>query len=157
MEQIATLHKKINTGRINDIDPEQIINQLEVLNRFKYNKHLISAARMQTHYNQQLTEALAHFSKHDLCPANKNKQKAQTLNNVFKKFYLAQLQPYQAFLVGRLEILQPLYHQVWRDTAMSRFVDSENNDTILHSLKQSAKNHVAWWQRFYKECKISPL
>ncbi|MAD05271.1 MAG: hypothetical protein CMK65_16850 [Pseudoalteromonas sp.] len=157
MELIAKLNNKINTGRINEIDPEQIISQLEVLNRFKYNKLLISAARAQTHYNQQLTQQLMQYSKDDLCPANKNKQKAQTLSNVFKKFYLEQLQPYQSFLVGRLETLQPLYHQIWRDTEMDHFVDSESNDAILHRLKQSAKSHVSWWQDFYRACEISPL
>ncbi|MEC8224652.1 MAG: DUF3080 family protein, partial [Pseudomonadota bacterium] len=87
MEQIAKLNNQINTGKINAIEPEQIINQLEVLNRFKYNKLLISAARVQTHYNQRLTALLMKYSKDGLCPANKNKQKAQTLSNVFKKFY----------------------------------------------------------------------
>ena len=157
MEQIAKLNNQINTGKINAIEPEQIINQLEVLNRFKYNKLLISAARVQTHYNQQLTALLMKYSKDDLCPANKNKQKAQTLSNVFKKFYLEQLQPYQSFLVGRLETLQPLYQQIWRDTELAQFVDSDSNDAILQSLKHSAKRHVAWWQGFYRTCEISPL
>ncbi|GKW51181.1 hypothetical protein NCCP2140_02340 [Pseudoalteromonas sp. NCCP-2140] len=157
MEQIAKLNNQINTGKINAIEPEQIINQLEVLNRFKYNKLLISAARVQTHYNQQITALLMQYSKDELCPANKNKQKAQTLSNVFKKFYLEQLQPYQSFLVGRLETLQPLYQQIWRDTEMGKFVDSESNDAILQNLKRSAKSHVAWWQGFYRRCEISPL
>ena len=136
MEQIAKLNNHINNGKINAVDPEQIINQLEVLNRFKYNKLLISAARVQTHYNQQITALLMQYSKDELCPANKNKQKAQTLSNVFKKFYLEQLQPYQSFLVGRLETLQPLYQQIWRDTEMGKFVDSESNDAILQNLKR---------------------
>lgn len=157
MEQIAKLNKHINNGRINAIEPEQIINQLEVLNRYKYNKLLISAARAQTHYNQQLTALLMQYSKDELCPENKNKQKAQTLSNVFKKFYLEQLQPYQSFLVGRLEILQPLYQQIWQDTEMGKFVDSESNDAILQNLKRSAKSHVTWWQGFYRKCEISPL
>ena len=157
MEQIAKLNSQINTGRINAIEPEQIINQLEVLNRFKYNKLLISAARLQTHYNQQITALLMQYSKDELCPANKNKQKAQTLSNVFKKFYLEQLQPYQSFLVGRLETLQPLYQQIWHDTELAQFVDSESNDAILQSLKRSAKSHVTWWQGFYRRCEISPL
>ncbi len=112
---------------------------------------------MQTYYNQQLTALLMKNSKDDICAANKNKQKAQTLSNVFKKFYLEQLQPYQSFLVGRLETLQPLYHQIWHDTEMDHFVDSESNDAILHRLKQSAKSHVSWWQDFYRACEISPL
>ncbi|MBU77277.1 MAG: hypothetical protein CMK63_09810 [Pseudoalteromonadaceae bacterium] len=157
LEQIAKLNNQINTGKINDIEPDKIISQLEVLNRFKYNKLLISAARAQTHYNQQLTELLMQYTNDELCPANKNKQKAQTLSNVFKKFYLEQLQPYQSFLVGRLETLQPLYHQIWRDTEMSPLVDSESNEAILRNLKRSAKSHVTWWQGFYRACEISPL
>ena len=157
MEQIAKLNNQINTGKINAIEPEQIINQLEVLNRFKYNKLVISAARVQTHYNRQITALLMQYSKDELCPANKNKQKAQTLSNVFKKFYLEQLQPYQSFLVGRLETLQPLYQQIWHDTEMAQFVDSDSNAAILQSLKHSAKSHVAWWQGFYRRCEISPL
>ena len=97
------------------------------------------------------------YSKDELCPANKNKQKAQTLSNVFKKFYLEQLQPYQSFLVGRLETLQPLYQQIWHDTEMGKFVDSDSNAAILQSLKRSAKSHVTWWQGFYRTCEISPL
>ena len=57
---------------------------------------------MQTLLQSTTNKAANHYSKDELCPANKNKQKAQTLSNIFKKFYLKQLQPYQSFLTGKI-------------------------------------------------------
>ncbi|MEZ7278540.1 DUF3080 family protein [Pseudoalteromonas sp. 68 DY56-GL68] len=157
MQEFAKLAEQINSGNVKNVDTESIVKNLQVLNQFNYNKLLISAARTQISYNNQLTKLLTQFSSNELCPLNKNKQKARTLSNIFKKFYLQQLQPYQSFLTGKLEALQPLYLQVWGDTSMHRYVSASGEHAILEQLKQSAKSHVQWWQNFYKECEISPL
>lgn len=157
MKEFAKLAKQINSDNVKNVDTESIVKNLQVLNQFNYNKLLISAARTQISYNNQLTKLLTQFSSNELCPLNKNKQKARTLSNIFKKFYLQQLQPYQSFLTGKLEALQPLYLQVWDDTSMHHYVSVSGEHAILEQLKQSAKSHVQWWQNFYKECEISPL
>jgi len=157
MSMFAMLNEQIKTGDISKIDTASLINALEVLNKFKYNTLLVSAVRTQIHYNEQLTTLLQQYEIDALCPANKNKQKAQKLSNIFKKFYLEQLQPYQSFLTGKLESLLPLYEKIWQDPTLGHYVDSSHEGNILTELKFSAKQHVTWWQNFYKQCEISPL
>lgn len=87
---------------------------------------------------------------------------ATIVSNVFQKYFLKEIQPYQANLAGYLETLLPLYNQLWFDQAITNkqlntliALDSQNN--LLNQLKGSAKKHVTWWQNFYKTCEISPI
>ena len=95
-------------------------------------------------------------------PVGKNKDKAKIMNNIFQKFYLSQIQPYQAQLIGFLEVLQPLLNQLWYQervttNEINQLIKANSNTNLLNQLKSSAKQHVIWWQEFYKTCEISPI
>ncbi len=162
LQRLANIHKQISTQQYQQINTQAIYQSLEQLNRFNFNQALITAVRQQTHLNNQTTAYLAQIELNQLCDPIKNKRQAQVVSNVFKKYYLAQLQPYQAQLTGALERLMPHYQALWLqssylDKALKPMLQPEHPGNLLNGLKQSAKEHVIWWQRFYKTCEISPI
>lgn len=162
LQQLVNIKVAITTNDYQRIDTEQIFPALEVLNKFNFNQALISSIRKQINLNNDTRIYLESLQLEDFCAANKNKQKATILSNIFKKYYLSQLQPYQAQLTGALERLMPLYKTLWLTPSQNAPLAlqpllSDSPDNLLYSLKSSAKAHVKWWQVFYKTCEISPI
>jgi len=162
LQQLANIKNQISAEQYQQINTHHIYKSLEQLNRFNFNQALITAVRKQTRLNNVTTNYLADIDLTSLCNPIKNKKQAQIVNNVFKKYYLAQLQPYQAQLTGALERLMPYYRALWLqntyvDKALVPMLKPNHPHTLLNGLKQSAKEHVIWWQRFYKTCEISPI
>ncbi|WP_440055963.1 DUF3080 family protein [Pseudoalteromonas sp. T1lg65] len=141
--------EKIDAGEINTI--------LEGL-RGQYVQALLSSAQKQTNLNLATTELLSNFDiEQQLCPPKQNKTKAQILSNIFSKFYLQQIQPYQALLNGQLETLITQWQPISDLLAQQGIEQPISPQQTLTALKQSAKHHVQWWQKFYKTCNLSPL
>lgn len=162
LKNLSTIQKQINAKQYQQIKTHHIYKSLEQLNRFNFNQALITAVRKQTQLNNLTTQYLADIELKSLCNPIKNKKQAQIVSNVFKKYYLEQLQPYQAQLTGALERLMPYYQTLWLennlvDKAVTPLLQPNQPSNLLTNLKQSAKTHVVWWQKFYKQCEISPI
>lgn len=162
MQKLVQLKRHILNKHYLKINSADIFNALEQLNKYRFNQLLIYSARLQIAFNNSATQFIQSQSIDEICPAGKNKKVATIVSNVFQKFYLKELQPYQANLVGYLETLLPLYNQLWFDEPITNSqintliaLDSQTN--LLNQLKGSAKKHVTWWQNFYKTCEISPI
>ena len=163
LKRIATIKEQINARNYQDINTHHIYKSLEQLNRFNFNQALITASRNQAYLNELTTNYLKNnIALNRLCDPLKNKKQAQVISNIFKKFYLEQLQPYQSQLTGALERLMPYYQTLWGDSIdnqgnLSNLLLDTSTDNLLNRLKESAKHHVVWWQGFYKQCEISPI
>jgi hypothetical protein len=163
LKRIATIKEQIDASDYQNINTQHIYQGLEQLNRFNFNQALITASRNQIYLNELTTDYLTNnIELSTLCDPLKNKKQAQIISNIFKKFYLEQLQPYQSQLTGALERLMPYYHILWGDSmnsqaALNEQLFNSNEKNLLNRLKKSAKNHVVWWQSFYKQCEISPI
>ena len=162
MQQLALIKQHILNKHYLKINSADIFNALEQLNKYRFNQLLIYSARLQIAFNNSATRFIESQSIDEICPAGKNKKIATIVSNVFQKYFLKEIQPYQANLAGYLETLLPLYNQLWFDQAITNkqintliALDSQNN--LLNQLKGSAKKHVTWWQNFYKTCEISPV
>ena len=123
---------------------------------------LIQSARQQIAFNNSATSFVKTLNLRDICPTGKNKKTAKIVSNVFQKFFLGEIQHYQAQLTGYLEVLQPLYNQLWfkeeiTSEPINDLTKTNSPNNLLNQLKNSAKNHVVWWQTFYKTCEISPI
>ncbi|WP_404339965.1 DUF3080 family protein [Pseudoalteromonas mariniglutinosa] len=150
------IKQHIASNDIANIDSLEIVKQLEILNTFRFNQKLISSARQQAAYNQITSQFLKQVDLQSLCRKSRNNQQATILHNIFNKFYLKKIQPYQAYLVGTLERMLPLYETLWQSPALNVLLDDNSEQHLLNNLKSSAKQHVIWWQKFYKTCEISP-
>ena len=161
LKKLTTIKQLIENQNSMAINSDDILSALEPLNRYKFNQQLIQAAREQISLNHAATQFVNTLTLEDICPKGKNKQQAKIVSNIFNKYYLKQIQPYQAQLSGYLETLQPLYVQLWFNQAISseevNALLDPNAKNLLAQLKSSAKEHVIWWQKFYKTCEISPI
>lgn len=162
LQDLLTLKQQIIQQQYTQIDSQALYPLLSVLRKFNFNQALVSAVRQQTYYNHSTSRYLASIDLSALCNPLKNKRQAQIVSNVFKKYYLAQLQPYQAQLSGALERLMPLYQQLWFDSTtnqpeLAALLQQHQPSNLLTAFKDSAKTHVTWWQKFYKTCEISPI
>ncbi|MBQ4799058.1 DUF3080 family protein [Pseudoalteromonas sp. MMG006] len=162
LKQLVIIKEQISTQQFNSINANAIFSALEQLNKYQFNQALIQSARMQVVLNNSATDFVKTLDLNDLCPEGKHNKKAKIISNVFQKFYLKDIQPYQAQLTGYLEELQPLYKELWfgqsiTSESINNLIKPKSNTNLLNLLKSSAKNHVIWWQRFYKTCEISPI
>ncbi|WP_273047078.1 DUF3080 family protein [Pseudoalteromonas sp.] len=162
LTQLVTIKKHIKSQQFSEIKTDSLFNALEQLNKYRFNQALIQSARQQIVLNNSATQFIKTISFDHICPTGKNKKEAKIMSNVFQKYYLTHIQPYQAQLTGYLEVLQPLYNQLWfEETVTSKQINnllkkgSPNN--LLNQLKNSAVDHVVWWQKFYKTCEINPI
>ncbi|XQF90348.1 DUF3080 family protein [Pseudoalteromonas espejiana] len=162
MQQLVAIKYNIETKQYLKISSTDIFKALEILNKYRFNQQLINTARLQIAFNNSATQFVNTQRLADICPLGKNKKTANIVSNVFQKFYLGEIQPYQANLAGYLETLLPLYHQLWfnqpvTNKQINALIDSSSKTNLLNQLKMSAKSHVTWWQKFYKTCEISPI
>ena len=162
MQQLALIKQHILNKHYLKINSADIFNALEQLNKYRFNQLLIYSARLQIAFNNSATRFIESQSIDEICPAGKNKKVATIVSNVFQKYFLKEIQPYQANLAGYLETLLPLYNQLWFDQAITNkqintFIALDSQNNLLNQLKGSAKKHVTWWQNFYKTCEISPI
>ncbi|KZN69543.1 hypothetical protein N481_22385 [Pseudoalteromonas luteoviolacea S4047-1] len=135
---------------------DTLTTALEKLNNNNYVQSLITSTRTQIKWNQTTTAWLSTLNlDNKVCPAGKNKKRAKVLNNVFQKFYIQDIQAYQSQLAKRLHDIEPHFAAF-----SNKFGQHDYPNVItplLGELKQSAKEHVFWWQNFYKVCKVNPL
>ncbi|MBH0077777.1 DUF3080 family protein [Pseudoalteromonas sp. SWYJ118] len=162
LKQLVLIKQQINAKQFSKINSDSIFSALEQLNKYQFNQALIQSARKQVVLNNNATQFVKTLNFNTLCPEGKNNINAKIISNIFQKFYLKEIQPYQAQLTGYLEVLQPLYNELWFNESISspqinNLVKTGSTSNLLNLLKSSAKNHVIWWQGFYKTCEISPI
>ena len=155
IEQLAEMASHLEEPQ--KLDPEALTPALEVLSQ-RYIPSLLSSVRKQSQYNRTTTTMLEQVAlEQTLCQPQGNRERAEILNNVFSKFYLKQLQPYQASLTNLLAEVEMAWlpiAQLYHEQGVTPPIAPTKH---LNELKQSAKAHVTWWQKFYKLCEITPL
>ncbi|WP_185843546.1 DUF3080 family protein [Pseudoalteromonas luteoviolacea] len=156
-EALSTLSKLTNSlNSPHLIEEQSLTTALEKLNNNHYVQSLLTSTKKQIAWNRSSTKWLNQFSlENTVCPEGKNKNKAKVLNNVFQKYYIQDVQAYQSKLTQRLHSIEP-YFKTFSQTFGSNTYPNPISP-LLKELKQSAKQHVFWWQRFYKVCKVKPL
>ncbi|WP_462163917.1 DUF3080 family protein [Pseudoalteromonas xiamenensis] len=159
LTSLVSINAKIDAQDFDAITPQDITLALKSLNQNSYVSALISSTVKQTNFNEQTTVSLNTIDlQNTLCKKGRAKNKAEILSNVFQTFYIAPIQPYQSQLVGSLEQISPLLYKLYAKTpSLAIKFDATNEASLLVKLKDSAKEHVKWWQGFYKSCEINPF
>ena len=162
LNKLITIKNQIKSNDFNKINTDNIYSALEQLNKFRFNQILIQSVRQQIVLNHLATQLVTTLNLDEMCISGRNKKTAKIISNVFQKFYLDQIQPYQASLTGYLEVLQPMYYQLWFEQSVTpeqinKLLAPNSQHNLLNQLKTSAVDHVVWWQKFYKTCEISPI
>lgn len=150
----VTLKQQISKHQFEDINEQMITTKLGVLNNNNAVAAIISSSLRQIAFNETSSHALKQLDFNQLCTQS---DKAKIASNVFQKFFIKQIQPYQASLTSTLETLSPqLYTLLENQTDLQGLFAPNQNTSLLTRLKTSAKAHVSWWQQFYDQCKINP-
>ncbi|MEO2279262.1 DUF3080 family protein [Pseudoalteromonas pernae] len=163
LELLAQIADNIEAENFNAIDPVELTSALSSLNNNDYVRKLLTSTRAHIALNNALTLALEDINiSENICPPNRANSDTVILHNIFNMFYIKQLQPYQAHLSGDLQRLTPLLARIWQfmpdtDNPKTRVFGSIQRTSLLQQLKQASKNHVLWWQNFYKQCDIKPV
>ncbi|WMN60017.1 DUF3080 domain-containing protein [Pseudoalteromonas xiamenensis] len=159
LTSLVTIKTKIDTQDFDSITPQDITLALKNLNQNSYVSALVSSSVKQANLNEQTTFSLNTIDiQKTLCKKGRAKNKAEILSNVFQTFYIAPIQPYQSQLVGSLEQISPLLFKLYEQTPSLAVKFAPTNEaSLLAKLKDSAKQHVKWWQAFYKSCEINPF
>ncbi|TMO68028.1 hypothetical protein CWC19_11200 [Pseudoalteromonas aurantia] len=148
----------LHQATVNKINTDNITIALQKLHKNKFIPKLITSTKQHILLNDTTTRWLNQIKISDeLCPVGKNKKKAQILSNVFSKFYLEKLQPYQSQLTNMLEKASPLLFKLWSNHPdLAESFNPEHTNSLLKQMKVSTVTHVKWWQDFYKTCEIRP-
>ncbi|MFY8273371.1 DUF3080 family protein [Pseudoalteromonas sp. SSDWG2] len=163
LRAFANIADDIAKKRWHNIDVTVITPSLESLSNNDYIRKLITSARVQIALNRHLTQQLNTVNIiQTVCPPKRSTDTATILHNIFNMFYINQLQGYQAQLSGALQDLNPELKRVWQflnenDGPKSEVIGVGKEAQLLSNLKTASKQHVIWWQNFYKQCAISPV
>ncbi|KAF7769811.1 hypothetical protein PCIT_a2715 [Pseudoalteromonas citrea] len=159
LTQLSNLQRQIqNKAELEQVIASDITLALQKLHKNSFIPKLVTSAQYQIALNNSTTHWLNKIDiENELCPTGKNKQKAKIFSNIFAKFYLKTLQPYQSKLTNMLEQTSPLLVKLWQNhPVLAERFNPEHNLALLNQIKASAILHVKWWQSFYKTCEIRP-
>lgn len=153
----------LKNNDVSSLQSNDLLHALQLLNQTQFSSKLITSMQKQISLNEQLTEHLSTIDLHEFCPEGKHNPNVAIFNNIFTRFYLENLQGYQAQLVGQFQQLNPFLTHLWQDKdgqlinpELNRIIGDINTLDLQSQLSVSAKKHVQWWQQFYQICKIAP-
>ncbi|AXT30421.1 DUF3080 family protein [Pseudoalteromonas tunicata] len=142
---------------------DDLMLALTLLKQTQFSAKLILSMQKQIALNQQLTASLSNIDLAQFCPLGKSNPKVAIFSNIFTRFYLQNLQGYQAQLIGQFQQLKPYLSLLWHDenghliaAELSHIIGNSEITNLQSQLSLSAKKHVQWWQQFYQICKIAP-
>lgn len=162
LTQLANIADAIAQQQWHSIDVGNITTALALLNGNDYLRKLLTSAQKQQALNTQLTEQLAQVDPaHSLCKPKHNRDEANIVHSVFSHFYLEQLQAYQSQINGALFQIEPLLGRVLQfypddEPLKVKLLGGENSQSLQQALSNSSKNHIYWWQGFFKQCDLRP-
>ncbi|MGA4606414.1 DUF3080 family protein [Pseudoalteromonas maricaloris] len=147
----------INMDTPENLSPTTLTPAIKVLSQ-RFISSLVTSVRKQTQLNNATTSQLQQLRlRDDICKSGGNKKQAKIINNIFNKYYLSVLQPYQAMLSLSMEELISAWQPIHLLYQNNNLADPLTLQQHLDNLKDSAKTHVKWWQKFYELCEIPPV
>ncbi|MEK0158488.1 DUF3080 family protein [Pseudoalteromonas piscicida] len=154
VNELAELAINIDTPE--SLNSTTLTPALKVLSQ-RFVSSLVTSVREQTRLNNAATHQLQQLGLRDsICKNGGNRKQAEIISNIFSKYYLSTLQPYQAMLSLSMEELISAWQPIHQLYQKNKIVDPLTLQQHLDNLKDSAKTHVKWWQKFYELCEIPP-
>lgn len=104
-----------------------------------------------TNLTDWLTTLTSQLQRNDnliLCGPHRDPTKVTRLQNVFRKFYIGEIQPY-------LAQVDSAYLSIANDlTPFSHENSPFPIETVHHAFRQATLDHVAYWQALFKRCGV---
>lgn len=155
--QLLDIKRAIAQQAWQQIDTKQIEPTLALLAHQsllpKYLRSLSYSQAQLVALNDYLTEHAASIT----CRPGHANHKQEILQNVFHKFYLAQIQAYLSQLNQlHYRLNEPLL-ALFEGSSYQGFIElhfGEQQDALPAKLKTQMRRHVKWWQAFRESCNI---
>ena len=156
--------KAIEKGKIQHISIHTIEQQISNMSHSAFLPSLMTSLRKSAHILHQINQSLIQHQEIAYCRKGQKPRKHQLyLQNVFRKFYIGQVQPYLAQLDRLSYMTHPYIEAVYLQAGIPEpFQDYVQNifihpDSHERKLRQEAKKHVTWWQGFFQSCNLTPM
>ena len=139
-----------NWQAASNIDIEQ---QLQLLYRYNVIGKLQYSLRHTEHGLNELNAMLGQVRQSELCPGGRDTEQLQILSNVFRKFFIAQLQRYTVQLGEQQQQLWPLLQQLYLHTPLSAPLNARFSGSY-QAMRAALSDHVNWWQQLNSSCPL---
>ena len=148
--QLQKMIAEQNWQGAQSIDIEQ---QLLQLYKFNVLGRLQFSLRSSKHHLQQLNQMLHPVPPVQLCQKTVDRQQLEILANLFRKYFIAEVQQYTANLQHYQQQLWPLLASLYQNTAVYPALEQRFEGTYLQMRSQLAE-HVQWWQNLNSQCPL---
>ncbi|EDP60096.1 DUF3080 domain-containing protein [Vibrio sp. AND4] len=129
------------------VDYQEGMEKSRVVGRLYYT--LVDA----THWLDKTTQMLEANQKKILCLPNRDTTQFRYLKNVFQSIYVAEVQPYMAFIDGTYQQLEDGIRLVER--RMSAHGVRYGIDEAHLQFRQKTLEHVQFWKNLFKRCGVT--
>lgn len=147
-----TLLKKfiseLNWQAASHIDIEQ---QLRQLYQFNFIGRLQYSLRVSAHQLQQINTLTQSHNSTSICPNGKDTEQLQILSNVFRKYFVPEVQQYTVDLNHYQQQLWPLLQQLYQHTPLQPALHQRFAQTHA-DMRFELSQQVEWWQGLNKQC-----
>lgn len=142
-----------------DDNPQLLESHLATLKQSQLPAKIIRSQHLLTTELNNTTQWLKHHTASITCESDKQKKQVLYLANVFRLFFVDQLQP----LAGRLNNLQYHLLPLWEIWLSNPHVNQrfkmllQQQTTSFTHYQSSIQQHVKYWQVLFKKCGITPV
>lgn len=150
LTQLQQFIQQQNWQAASSIDIEQ---QLQLLYRYNVMGKLQYSLRHTEHRLTELNAMLSQVRQAELCPGGRDTEQLQILSNVFRKFFIGQLQRYTVQLGEQQQQLWPLLQQLYQHTPLSAPLSARFSGSY-QAMRTALSEHVNWWQQLNANCPL---
>lgn len=158
-ESLLALNYLISINADTEINAQQLENSLLTLTQYRLPVKIWRSQALLTQQLQNLTQWLAEENQPIDCNTPQGKKQAAHLQNVFKLFFIAKIQPIASKLNTYHYQLQPIYQTLRQHEAIQPAFHAFIQRHVIIGFtqyQQAMQQHIAWWQTFYQRCHLSP-
>jgi len=141
----------------------QLEKDYEVLNRNRFGARWLTSIRQLTLALERSGDAInARLARRSICPLGKPTPQAKILNNVFRKYYIGQVQPYMAlvhqtgtrWLAQHETLLGQLTHSSLIQAYQQRMLSTQSQ--LWLDYINARDEHTKAWQTLLGQCGLMP-
>lgn len=142
---------------------DTLLTHQKQIHPYHYVAQLEYSLQFATEWLDTSTRLLEQNENRIICGPNRNQQKAEYLQNVFYKFFVADIQPYLAELDSQYRQIQPVLATLLTkpgapepgaNTVLARYRQYYVDGELHAAFRAATLNHVKFWQRTFKRCNM---
>lgn len=148
---LQTIQTQIASENWQAASSHDIEQPLQVLYHYNFLGRLQYSLRYSAHWLAQINEKLAGVSTTQLCRHGPQTEQLAITGNLFRRFFIPEVQQYMTDLTRYQQQLWPLLHSLYQDTALLPALEQRYNHSY-QQMREQLNWHVQWWQTLNTQC-----